>query len=576
MKKLFIVLGLVLFCGQAFSSVCFVEDYECIAPLVLPGYDPDKGSLREWASSDGIVTAFQNKITARIRFDQESIDILKFNRNFGLEIEMVLSGTGADSVKLEEVISSFPRSSHPGIDTEIADFITNKKGTRVFALHLLDLKDLEKNVDYAVVFEFEKNLPDGLSVKPGLQITIDTAIDLLELVPGFDQFQYYALETENYWPFKVDQGEFVGVKWDSKSDSQVFTSASKYEIAKDLKYDPDEDPEGGIKVEGITNPGSEYEIPTTPNPHTQSTDIHIDYCEIRPYKEGSWHHEVDVNMAPGQTFFFELEGRVENQSNYDLRDVDIDYCFVKDKKDFDVQIRKCLDDDQVDIKEGEQEIKHSRRSRVVTAGDLSRITVSTDDGRSFNLPITQENLDQKEITLYFYLDVETEDGEDRDVSNEFKTDEYAKLEIHLNLPEPPPPALNLSIPYDQEYIRNAIKTFFVNESIEIPIQINKSGQDALVQYPEVALTLLGPEFQNPRNLISLSADIFKLNTNGEDRVIAKIDPINTPGDYFLEIEVDPQQLITETNEQDNFNLIQFIVKKRSSLAPIINLILQSK
>ena len=313
----------------------------------------------------------------------------------------------------------------------------------------------------------------------------------------------------------------------------------------------------------------------TPNPYTQSTDIHINYCEIRPYKEGSWHHEVDVDMAPGQTFFFEIEGRVRNKSNYDLEEVDIDYCFVKDDKDFDVQTRKCLDDDQVDIKEGERETKHSRRSRIVVASDLSQITVYTDSGSSFNLPITQENLIQEEITLYFYLDVETEDNEDRDVSNEAKTDEYAKLEIHLVLPEPPPPELNLSVPFDQEYIRDKTKSVFVDQTIEIPVTINKSGQDALVYYPEASLTLSGPEFQTPQVLVPLSADIFDLNADGKDVLMVQIDPINSPGDYYLNICVDSQDFITETNEDDNCDYIYFMVKKRKSLTPIINLLLQS-
>jgi hypothetical protein len=320
---------------------------------------------------------------------------------------------------------------------------------------------------------------------------------------------------------------------------------------------------------------NEFDSSATPNPYTQSTDIHINYCKIRPYKEGSWHHEVDVDMAPGQTFFFELEGMVKNESNYDLDDADIDYCFVKDDKDFDVQTRRCLDDDQVDIDEGERETKHSRRSRVVIANDLSQITVYTDGGNSFNLPITSENLAQEEITLYFYLDVETEDNEDRDVSNEAKTDEYAKLEIHLDLPQPPPPELNLSVPFDQEYIRDKTKSVFVDQIIELPVAVNKSGQDALVYYPEVSLTLSGPEFQTPQNLIPLSADIFDLNTNGEDILTVQIDSINNSGDYYLEVCVDPQNYITETNENDNCNYIHFVVKKRKSLIPITNLLLQS-
>ena len=313
---------------------------------------------------------------------------------------------------------------------------------------------------------------------------------------------------------------------------------------------------------------------TASNPYIQSTDIHITHCKIRPYKEGSWHHEVDVDMAPGQTFLFEIEGRVRNKSNYDLDDVDIDYCFVKDDKDFDVQTRKCLDDDQVDVKEADKESKHSRRSWVTVASDLSEITVATDDRGSFDLPITQENLTEEEITLYFYLDVETEDEEDRDVSDEAKTDEYGKLEIHLNLPQPPPADLNLSVPSDQKYIEDAVKNVFIGQAVEIPVVVLKSGQDTLTSYPGVSLVLSGPAFQNPQTLTSMSADYSDLNDDGEDILTVQISSISTPGDYYLKVCIDPQEYITETNEDDNCNYVHFVVEKKKVLNPINYLLLQ--
>lgn len=312
----------------------------------------------------------------------------------------------------------------------------------------------------------------------------------------------------------------------------------------------------------------------TSNPYIQSTDIHITHCEIRPYKEGSWHHEVDVDMAPGQTFLFELEGRVRNKSNYDLEDVDIDYCFVKDVKDFDVQTKRRIDDDQVDIKEGEKESKHSRRSRVVIASDLSSVSVSTDGGSSFSLPITQENLTSEEITLYFYLDVETENSQDRDVSDEAKADEYAKLEIHLNLPQPPPPDLNLSVPYDQEYIKDKTKIVLTGQAIEIPIVVQKSGDDTLTSHPGISLVLSGPEFESPQTLTPLSANYSDLNSEGADTLNVQISSINTPGDYYLKVCIDPQNYISETNEYDNCNYVHFVVKKRKNQSPINYLLLQ--
>lgn len=165
-------------------------------------------------------------------------------------------------------------------------------------------------------------------------------------------------------------------------------------------------------------------------------DVHITHHHIRPYNEGSWHERVDAELAPGQTFFFHTEARVENRSGYDLEDVDIDYC-VTVTKDFDISHddRKRLDDDQVDIDAGEKENKTLRRSWVTISQDMTTFTVETEDRHSFIFPITEEDRLKGEITLYFYIDVETEDGSDRDVSSESKSDEYGKLTIKL-LPAP--------------------------------------------------------------------------------------------------------------------------------------------
>jgi|GEM_PF-2539604 len=322
--------------------------------------------------------------------------------------------------------------------------------------------------------------------------------------------------------------------------------------------------------------GSGFDSSATSNPYVESTDIHITHCKIRPYKEGSWHEEVDVDMAPGQAFEFEIEGRVRNKSNYDLKDVDIDYCFVKDDKDFDVssQDRMCLDDDKVDIDEGEKESKHSRRSWVTIASDLSEITVATDDRESFTLPITQGNLDDEEITLYFYLDVETEDEEDRDVSDEAKSDERGKLEIHLVLPQPPPADLNLSVPHDQTNIDDKTMRFDVGQNIVIPVTVYKSGADDLTEDPEVSLSY-GSESTSMQNLASTTVDYLELNSDGESTVNVSISPITTPGHYFLSVYVDSGEDFEETDEDDNFNQVYFVVKEKKKLNPAIYLLLNN-
>jgi len=309
------------------------------------------------------------------------------------------------------------------------------------------------------------------------------------------------------------------------------------------------------------------------NPNINSTDIHITHCKIRPYKEGSWHEEVDVDMAPGQVYDIEMEVRVRNKSNHDLQDIDVDYLVVKDKKDFNPDKRYRLEDEDVDIDEGEKESKHSGRIRISISADLKTITVA--GKHSFSFSITEQNRREKEITLYFYTDIETEDGDDRDVSDENKSDERGKLEIHLNLPEPPPAVLNLIVPSEQEYNHDLSQRVFINQDFEIPVKIEKSGLANLTNYPEVSFVLSGPEFEKPQKLDLLWADYANLNSNGEDIVNIEIDAISTAGEYRLDICVDSSNYIDETSENDNCSFIEFNVDRRKSLSPAIYLLLNS-
>lgn len=350
MRKLFVILSLLLFWAQTASAVCYITDVECIADEVLSGYDPNPDSEREWSSNDGIITAFQNKITARIRFDQESINILKSNGDFGLEVEMVVSGNDFDSVQLDRAISSFLYLAHAGSDTTVCDSGTNEEGTKVFAIRLLNLSDLEANVDYFVLFEFEENLPDGLKIQSNLQITIDMySIHyggfMLDWISWFDQFTYYALETDSYYPFWVNQEEFTGVKWDSKSGSEVFSSASEIEVTEDLQHDPDEDPAGGSEIDGITdsNPEDSFidsgDIGTTPN----GPDANVKEVELSNYGADSYHHTLTIET--GQSFDVRL--RITNKEDEDINyfevfvhrfpdkdfDEDNDYSYGREEED---------------------------------------------------------------------------------------------------------------------------------------------------------------------------------------------------------------------------------------------------
>lgn len=169
-----------------------------------------------------------------------------------------------------------------------------------------------------------------------------------------------------------------------------------------------------------------------PEAKTPDADIHITHHHIRPYKKGSWHERVDVDLGPGESFAFHTQARVGNRSGYYLKEVDIDYC-VTTTKNFDISHddRKRLDDDKVDIDAGKKENATLRRSKAKVSDDFSSIIIRTDDRKSFSFPITTEDLAKGRKTFYFYIDVETKDKSDRDVSSEAKSDEYGKLVINL-------------------------------------------------------------------------------------------------------------------------------------------------
>ena len=208
------------------SALCFWHDVQCMAGIVLPGYDPDPESEREWTSYSGRTYGIGNKIITRVRFDQEAIDLLRggnYGAEFGLEIEISLSGDNKD-ITLDRVESTFPANAKPGRDTEASDSLTNGNNT-VHAVHVLDPSVLEAETDYYVFFVFAKDLPqDGVKVVSNLQLTLDidfTRNFIYEMVPWLDQFQYFALETDSHRQFTARPASNEGVCWSVKTTSQV-------------------------------------------------------------------------------------------------------------------------------------------------------------------------------------------------------------------------------------------------------------------------------------------------------------------------------------------------------------------
>ncbi|MFZ1735524.1 MAG: hypothetical protein WAU31_01165, partial [Candidatus Moraniibacteriota bacterium] len=217
-------------------ALCSWKDAECLAPKVLPMYDPAQGSPREWSAPNGVTFGFGNRIITRVRFDQEAVNILRSNSDFGIEIEAVLEGPNKD-IELDRIESTFPSNAKVGKDTAVSDFFTNPWNSRNDAsVHVLNPSAIEPEVDYFVFYIFKNLLPSsGVEVRSNLQITIDLgdktsrsfqlfiANLYIESIPYLDQFQYFLLETDPHVPFVAYPQGYSGVCWTSKTTSAVCT-----------------------------------------------------------------------------------------------------------------------------------------------------------------------------------------------------------------------------------------------------------------------------------------------------------------------------------------------------------------
>jgi len=200
----------------------------------------------------------------------------------------------------------------------------------------------------------------------------------------------------------------------------------------------------GIKTEyNSINSNSYIPISTPPSetitvpPDPGDDDVHIVYEKVRHYKEGSFIEEIQETLNPGDVRYYETEGKVENDGNTDLENVDIDHRVDASKNRFDRNDTN-MGDDKEDIDEGDTEISHSPRITLTVAQDGQSVYVIGDGGGE-HFPVINGF-----VTLYFFLDVDAEG--DNDLSDPHTREEYAKLEITIISPQPP---VDSNIPSDQ-------------------------------------------------------------------------------------------------------------------------------
>jgi len=149
--------------------------------------------------------------------------------------------------------------------------------------------------------------------------------------------------------------------------------------------------------------------------------------QISAYGANQWLEQIQTNLGPGETYFFNAKVIAANNEDYALNDVVIKYGLGDEDKSFDLS--NILDSDQVSINAQSQVEKTLRQSWVTIADDLQTLTVATDDRNSFEFPITSEQLSNEKVNLYFYTEVANQDHQD--VSEEADATSYANLEITL-------------------------------------------------------------------------------------------------------------------------------------------------
>jgi surface antigen len=166
-----------------------------------------------------------------------------------------------------------------------------------------------------------------------------------------------------------------------------------------------------------------------PDPDSDD-DVHIVSMEIRKYKQGSFVPELYFNLKPGASISLETEAKVKNEGSNDLEDVDIDTRVDASKRRFDEDDTN-MGDDQDDIDAGDINVSHSPRITAKVADDGKSVRVQGDgSAESFD---TTEN----RVTLYFFITADSDN--DSDISSPHVREEYAKVNIYVELPPPEEP-----------------------------------------------------------------------------------------------------------------------------------------
>ncbi|MFC1645471.1 hypothetical protein ACFL08_05595 [Patescibacteria group bacterium] len=242
---------LLVMCGGDFWKDKPNLDMECLKEEIQPGdNNPDK---REWSPASGrvYVTSDRKAIVVGMTFDQESIDILRVDTpsiaysligsektELGLEVEL-LADTGFNSSDI--IVYSEGPEMRPIRDSEALDEDVPDGQFRTIAQLLWrKVSAVEKDREYKVVFFFKEPIPEGVKIRPQIQLSIDTQllcrteIDFL-VCSDSDWIDCFGIESSFYaYPngFVISSSSAGGDVWcwDNKTDTGDYCSGNDPQI----------------------------------------------------------------------------------------------------------------------------------------------------------------------------------------------------------------------------------------------------------------------------------------------------------------------------------------------------------
>lgn len=181
--------------------------------------------------------------------------------------------------------------------------------------------------------------------------------------------------------------------------------------------------QSGTDFSGLYDPGTP---PTQDSSGQGDTDLSISQFHIAQ-EGGSFERELYITLNACESTLIKGELELTNKSDYPADDIDIDYRFEDQDKNFDTDDPK-VDEDEISIAGGTTITKTMGRSRVTARCDATGLDIYNKDG-VFIETIQAIN---RQATGYYFVDVENKATGDDDISSTHSGDEeYGVLHVSI-------------------------------------------------------------------------------------------------------------------------------------------------